>query len=132
MRRTVLASILCASAGLGPTLLAADRVWQTGTLRDAKVEVPRVMFSAQPRDPNSNLPRTAAAREIRTYVIETDNLLLELRQDATVDTPRIDVLIGLPVTFALENKNVYVRDGNGKEHRLSVKKRTVLTPPEAK
>ena len=39
------------------------------------------------------LPRMAAAREIRTYVIDTSTHSLELRQDATVDTPRIDVLL---------------------------------------
>jgi hypothetical protein len=113
-------------------LSAAERVWQTGTWRDSKVERPKVLFGAQPRDPNSTLPRTPAAREVRTYVIETETMRLELRQDATVDTPRIDVLIGLPVTFALEKKTVYVKDDEGKEHRLSVRKQTTLTPAQAK
>ena len=143
-RRTALAMVTCVFAGYvtsGPAdgrygpgydVLAAERVWQTGTWRDAKVERPRVLFSAQTRDPNSNLPRTTAAREIRTYVIETDKIRLDLQQDATVDTPRIDVLIGLPVTFALENKTVYVKDEDGKEHKLSVKKQTTLAPTPAK
>ena len=113
-------------------LMAAERVWQKGTWRDAKVERPRVLFSTQTRDPNSDLPRTTAAREIRTYVIETETLRLELRQDATVDTPRIDVLIGLPVTFALDKKTAYIKDQDGKEHRLSVRKQTTLTPAEPK
>lgn len=120
--------VLCGSAAIG----AAERVWQTGTWREAKVERPRVLFSAQTRDPNSNLPRTAPARETRTYVIETETLRLELRQDATVDTPRIDVLLGQPVTFALEKKTVYVKDEEGREHKLSVRKQSPLAPPEAK
>lgn len=120
--------VLCGSAAIG----AAERVWQTGTWREAKVERPRVLFSAQTRDPNSNLPRTAPARETRTYVIETDTLRLELRQDATVDTPRIDVLLGQPVTFALEKKTVYVKDEEGREHKLSVKKQSPLAPAQAK
>jgi len=116
--------VLCGSAAVG----AAERLWQTGTWREAKVERPRVLFSAQTRDPNSNLPRTAPARETRTYVIETETLRLELRQDATVDTPRIDVLLGEPVTFALEKKTLYVKDEEGREHKLSVRKQSPLAP----
>ncbi len=119
---------LCGYAAVG----AAERVWQTGTWREVKVERPRVLFSVQTHDPNSNLPRTAPARETRSYVIETDTLRLELRQDATVDTPRIDVLLGQPVIFALEKKTLYVKDEKGREHKLSVRKQTPLTPAQTK
>jgi hypothetical protein len=122
--RPLVAIALCVVA---VTAVMAQRQWQTGTWREAKVERPRVLFSVESRDPNSNLPRTAPAREVRTYVIETDVVRLELRQDATVDTPRVDVLLGQPVTFALEKKIVYVRDEEGKEHKLSVRKVTKLT-----
>ena len=122
------AGVLCGCAAIG----AAERVWQTGTWREAKVERPKVFFSVQTADPNSNLPRTAPARETRTYVIETGALRLELRQDATVDTPRIDVLIGQPVTFALEKKTVYVKDLEGREHKLNVRKQTSLSPAPAR
>ena len=139
-KRTVLAMVICASAGFvvvspgetGHPVFAAERVWQKGTWRSESVERPRVLFTTQTRDPNSTLPRTAPAREIRNYVIETDTMRLELRQDATVDTPRIDVLIGLPVTFALEKKTVYVKDEEGKEHKLSVRKQTPLAPAQSK
>ena len=107
---------------VGVTAVAAEREWQTGTWRESKIERPKVLFSVQSRDPNSNLPRTAAAREIRTFVIDTSTHRLELRQDATVDTPRIDVLLGQPVIFAIDKKTVYVKDGEGKEHRLSLRK----------
>jgi hypothetical protein len=85
-----------------------------------------VLFGVQPRDPNSALPRTAAAREIRSFVIETATHRLELRQDATVDTPHIDVLLGQPVMVAIEKKTVYVKDGLGKETKLSLRKQTPL------
>lgn len=123
-KRIWLAAILCAT--VGTTAMAAEREWQTGTWRDSKIERPKVLFSVQSRDPNSNLPRTAAAREIRTFVIDTKTHSLELRQDATVDTPRIDVLLGQPVTIAIEKKTVYVRDSEGKEHKLSLRKQTPL------
>ena len=130
MRPTALALVIVALGWVGVS--GAERVWQTGIWRDVTVERPRVLFSVQSRDPNSNLPRTAPAREVRTYVIETETLRLELRQDATVDTPTIDVLIGQPVTFALEKKTLYVKDQDGKEHRLSVRKQTALTPSQTK
>ena len=53
-----------------------------------------------------------------------DNLRLELKQDATVDTPRLDVLVGQEVTFAVEKNSVYVKDAKGHETKLSVTKKT--------
>ncbi len=123
MKHGIVAAIVCVMVG---ATAAADREWQTGTWRDTKVERPRVLFSVQSRDPNSNVPQMAAAREIRTFVIDSKTHSLELRQDATVDTPRIDVLLGQPVTFAIEKKTVYVRDSDGKEHKLSLRKQTPL------
>ena len=123
-RRILLAAIICAAVGV--TAIAEERQWQSGTWRETSIERPKVMFSVQSRDPNSNLPRTAAARELRTFVIDTKTHRLELRQDATVDTPRIDVLIGQPVVIAIEKKTVYVKDVEGKEHKLSLRKQTPL------
>ena len=123
-RKLWLAAII--GAVIGVTVIAADREWQTGTWRDSKIERPKVLFSVQSRDPNSSLPRTAAAREIRTFVIDTRTHRLDLRQDATVDTPRIDVLVGEPVVIAIEKKTVYVKDSEGKEHKLSLRKQTPL------
>lgn len=123
-RRALLATLLCTVFSvLGST---EERQWQTGTWRESKIERPKVLFSVQSRDPNSNLPRTAAAREVRTFVIDTSTHRLELRQDATVDTPHIDVLLGQPVQVAIEKKTVYVKDSDGKEHKLAVRKRTPL------
>lgn len=122
--RAAAATLVCVC--LSVAAIAAEREWQTGTWRETKVERPKVLFSVQSRDPNSNLPRTAAAREIRTFVIDTSTHRIELRQEATVDTPRIDVLIGQPVQIAIEKKTVYVKDSEGKEHKLSLRKQTAL------
>jgi len=123
-RRTLLTATMCALMTVAA--IAAERQWQSGTWRDSKIERPKVLFGVQPRDPNSNLPRTVAAREVRTYVIETKTHRLELRQDATVDTPHVDVLLGQPVVFAVEKKNVYVKGADGREHKLSLRKQTPL------
>ncbi len=126
MTRRTLLTLLLGAFVAGAAVVAAEREWQTGTWRDYTVERPRVLFSTQTRDPNSNLPRTTAARETRSYVIDTRTHRLELRQDATVDTPRIDVLIGEPVQLAIEKKTVYVKDGDGREHKLNLRKQTDL------
>ena len=122
--RTLLAASFCAVMCVAA--VAADREWQSGTWRETNIERPKVLFSVQSRDPNSSLPRTAAAREVRTFVIDTVTHRLELRQDAAVDTPRIDVLVGEPVMIAIEKKTVYVKDAEGKEHKFNLRKQTPL------
>ena len=103
---------------------SAERVWQKGTWRDVQVKRPKVVFGVAPNSPNTGAPRTSppAAQEIRTYVIETDTKRFELRENATVDTPRIGVLVGEPVEFAIEKKSVWVKDLDGHEHRLTLVK----------
>jgi hypothetical protein len=124
-RRALLAAILCVTSTIAA--VAAEREWQKGTWRDEKIERPRVLFGAQPRNPNDNVPRSAVPpREIRTFVIDTNTHRLELRQDATADTPRIEVLIGEPVSIAIEKKTVYLKDTLGKEHKLTLRKQTPL------
>jgi hypothetical protein len=119
-------TLIAGALVLASTAAAAEREWQNGTWHDYKVERPRVLFSAETRDPTSNLPRTTAAKEVRTYIIDTNTHRLELRQDATVDTPRIDVFIGQPVLIAIEKKTVYIKDADGREHKLSLRKQTPL------
>jgi hypothetical protein len=126
MTKGTIAFVVCAFLA-GSVGFAAEREWQNGTWRDYKVERPKVSFSAQPRDPTRNLPPTTVPREIRTFVIDTQTQRLELRQDATIDTPRVDVEVGQPVMFAIDKKTVYVKDADGKEHKLSLRKQTKLT-----
>ena len=104
---------------------AADRAWQTGRWIDVQIVRPKVVFGIISRDPAGG-QRSAAAVEDRLYVIETDALRLEFKQKATAG-PRIDAMIGEPVTFALEKNTIYIKDARGKEHRLSVTKKTAKT-----
>ena len=105
---------------------AAEREWQKGIWRDVSVERPRVSIGVATGDPNNRTPQPASAREVRKYVIETDTHRLELRQDATTVTPRVDAEIGEPVTFAIDKKNVYVKDTDGREHRFTLTKQTPM------
>jgi len=107
---------------LSVSAFAVERVWQKGTWRDVQVKRPKVVFGISPNTPTTGAPRTTppAAQETRTYVIETETTRFELRENSTVDTPRMDVLVGDPVEFAVEKKNVWVKDQEGREHKLSL------------
>jgi hypothetical protein len=116
------------SSGTSAAVWAAERAWQTGTWRDMQVERPKIVYGVGSRDPNGvRLP--PRVREIRTYVIETADLRLELKETTTADAPRIDAMVGEPVTFALDKNTLYIKEGGGKERKLSVTKKIVRPKP---
>src|ERR1700693_4268483 len=102
------------------------RAWQRGTWRDVHIVRPRVVFGPV-RRPGIGSPAPAIA-EVRTYVIETDDLRLELKENTTADARRIEATVGEPVTFALEKNIVYIKEGDG-EHKLGVTKKITRTKP---
>jgi len=114
---------------LAATVLSAgkERAWQTGTWHDVQVARPKIVFgvTGRPLDGRPSPPFPPAMMEVRTYVIETDALRIELRESTRADSPRIDARIGDPVTFALEKNTVYIKLGARDEHRLTVTKRMV-------
>jgi hypothetical protein len=106
---------------------AADRHWQTGKWIDVNVKRRMVDFGpgASPFGGGQrSAPAMRAMADVKTYVIETDDLRLELEDVVQVNTRSIDAVIGLPVTFALEKNSVYVRDADNVEHKLRVTKKT--------
>ena len=120
----VMATLACvALAGPGG---AADRQWQVGAWAD--VSVKRQMFDFGPGSSAFGPPRAAptmrALADVRVYVIETDNLRIELRDVVQIGHRSIDATMGEAVTFAVDKKSVYVRDADGTEHRLRITKKT--------
>jgi hypothetical protein len=119
-------AILCALVSIA-VVGAADRHWQTGKWIDVNQKRRMVDFGpgASPFGgggrPTS--PSMRAMADVRTYVLETDDLRLELEDVVQVNTRSIDAVIGLPVIFALEKNAVYVRDAEGVEHKLRVTKK---------
>ena len=118
----VLGLALCLSL----SVWAAERAWQKGTLRDLQVKRPKVVFGVAPNSPSTGAPRTSppATQEVRTYIIETDTARFELRENTTMDAPLMGILVGEPVQFAVEKKTVWMKDQNGREHKLSLVKET--------
>ena len=109
------------------TAAGPERAWQTGTWRGVQIVRPKIVFGV-PRDPRVGSPAPALT-EVRTYVIETDDLRLELKENTTADARRIDATVGEAVTFALEKNTVYIKEADGGEHRLAVTKKITKTKP---
>src|SRR6478672_2277370 len=90
---------------------AAERHWQTGKWID--VDVKRRMVDFGPGSSpfgggQRSSPSMRALADVRTFVIETDDLRLELEDVVQVNKRSIDAVVGLPVTFALEKNSVYI------------------------
>ena len=123
MRHTLLCVIALA---LAPAL-GADRHWQSGKWIDVNVKRRMVDFgpgsSPFGGGGRPSAPAMRAQADVRTYVIETDDLRLELEDIVKVNTRSLDAVVGLPVTFALEKNSVYVRDSDNVEHKLRVTKK---------
>ena len=122
-------TLVFALALLTPSVLAAgpERAWQTGTWFGFDVVRPKIVFGTN-RAPQVGSSGPAIT-EVRTYVIETDTLRLELKENTTADANRLDVMIGGPVTFALEKNSVYIKVDGGREHMLSVTKTIKKSKP---
>jgi hypothetical protein len=126
MHTALVVGALLASTALGA---AAARHWQSGTWRDAGVTRKMIDFgpgSTSFDGGRRGAPAMRAMADVRTYVIEAEGLRLELEDVVPVGRRSIEVTVGAPVTFALEKNAVYVKDADGKEHKLRVTKKTTL------
>jgi hypothetical protein len=104
---------------------AAARDWRRGIWVEVKIKRPKFVFGVQPRNPVTQLPEMTV---IRTYVIDADDVRLELKEPTPAPGRSVDALVGDPVTFALEKNTVYIRGDDGTEYRLQVTKRG--SPPK--
>ena len=110
---------------------AAERKWQTGTWGEITTERRLVDFgpgSSPFGQPGSSPPAMRAMADIRRFVIETDEMRLELEDTVSIRRRSIEPAVGGKVTFAVDKKSVYVRDADGTEHKLRLVKKTDLKP----
>ncbi len=70
-----------------------------------------------------------AMADVRVYVIETDDLRLELKDVVPVGRRSIDVTLGTSVTFAIDKSSLYVKDLDGTEHKLRITKKIAKSKP---
>jgi len=105
---------------------AAEKQWQTGTWGDIGTARQMVDFgpgSSPFGGGRTSAPPMKAMADIRTYVIETDTLHLELKDVVAVGHRTVDAITGAKVTFAISKNTVYIRDEDGTEHTLRVTKK---------
>ena len=109
---------------------AAERQWQTGVWRDSDIKRQILDFGpgASGFGPPRNPAPMRAMADVRIYVIETDDLRLEIKDVVPIGRRSVDVTIGQSVTFALQKNTVWVRDEDGIEHKLRLTKKTVKRP----
>jgi hypothetical protein len=131
MHRTI-ASLVVLMAMAAPGLLA-DRHWQTGSWGD--VTTRRKMIDFGPGNsgfgPPGASPTMRAMADVRRFVIETDEMRLEMEDTVPIGRRSIGVTVGGMVTFALEKSAVYVRDPDGTEHKLRLIKKIDRARTEA-
>src|SRR5256885_10484765 len=104
---------------------AADRKWQTGKWIDIGTKRQMMDFGpgASSFDPRGRNASMRAMADVRTYVIETDELRIELQDVVSINKRSVDAVVGQPVTFALEKNTLYIKDPDGAEHKLRVMKK---------
>ena len=121
-RAVALLILLMSAANTG---LAAERQWQTGTWGDVTTKRKLIDFGpgASPFGRAGTQPSMRAMADVRNLVIETDALRIEMEDTVPIGRRSIDPVVGAAVMFALEKKAVYVRDEEGREHKLRLTKK---------
>jgi hypothetical protein len=117
---------------LAATVAAAEKQWQTGTWGDVTTSRQMVDFgpgSSSFGSPKPASPSMRAMADVYVYVIETDEMHLEMKDVVAVGRRTVDVVPGADVTFALQKNTVYVRDPDGTEHKLRVTKKVGKAKP---
>ena len=123
MHRTVALLIVLMSTTV--TSFAAERHWQTGTWGDVTTKRKLIDFGpgASGFGRPGSQPTMRAMADVRLFVIETDELRIEMEDTVPIGRRSIDPVVGAAVMFALEKKAVYVRDDAGREHKLRLTKK---------
>jgi hypothetical protein len=131
MHRTI--ASLAALVAMAAPVRTADRHWQTGTWGDVTTQRKMIDFGpgASGFGPRGAAPTMRAMADVRRFVIETDDVRLEMEDTVPVGRRSIDVTVGGMVTFALEKSAVYVRDPDGTEHKLRLIKKIERARTEA-
>jgi hypothetical protein len=117
---------------LTTSVAAADKQWQTGIWGDTQTKRQMVDFgpgSSSFGSPKPPSPSMRAMADVYVYIIETDDMHLELKDVVAVGRRSVGVVPGAAVTFALQKSTVYVRDQDGTEHKLRVTKKVEKAKP---
>ena len=132
MRGLTVGGVVALIALTASHAVAAEKQWQTGTWGDVTTSRQIVDFgpgSSSFGNPKPSSPSMRAMADVYVYVIETDDVHLEMKDVVAVGRRTVDVVPGADVTFALQKNTVYVRDPDGTEHKLRVTKKIAKAKP---
>jgi hypothetical protein len=131
--RTTWISLTLVATLLSLAGAAAERHWQTGKWADVTTKRRIVDFGpgASGFGRPGSTPQMQAMADIRRFVIETDDLHLEIEDTVSVGRRTFDAVVGGLVTFALEKNTVYVRDADHNEHKLKLIKKMERSAADA-
>jgi hypothetical protein len=109
--------------------------WQTGTLTDIVDEQKAVTNEHTHTYGNrQHSTTTDASYLIPHYLIETDKYVYEAIANSGDRRRTLTVTVNGPLKYALLGNDLYVQDEKGKEHKMTVLKKTLKTqqPSEQK
>ena len=105
---------------------ARERHWQTGICTDAALmhdlTVGQGRVGSRPFAPPTH--QSTDRPEVATYVIETQNDRIEVKDVLPIGAGTLNLIAGDRVTFAVTKKTVYIRDAKGHEYRFRLTRRT--------
>src|SRR5262245_6633013 len=128
--RTRAAALAVLCLAFVSTARAADRHWQTGMWGETSIKRKWLDFGPGATSfdgRHATAPEMRAMADVRTYIIETDDLRLELEDVVPVARRSLQVTPGETVTFAIQKNAVYIRDPDDKEYRLQLTEKMART-----
>lgn len=108
------------------TSAESQRTWQEGTCRDVTTDSRVVSFYSSGSAVGNTVSGSTVPISVvhAYYVIETaDMIYIGSHRLRWRWSKPIDLTINRPVRFAIEKRNMYLQDDEGKEHKLDLVKR---------
>lgn len=129
--RLTLAALLLASLPAIAAKVPAD-AWQTGTLADISDEQRAVTTEHEHTyGTHRNSTTTDSSYVVPHYILETDKYTYEAIANGGDRRRRLAVTVNGPLKYALVGTDFYIQDEQGKEHKMTVLKKTLRTPQPA-
>jgi hypothetical protein len=106
-----------------------DSPWENGTLTDITDEQ-HVVTTQSEHSYGSHRHSTTTdnSYSIPHYTIETDKYINEAIANGGSRRRKLAVTINGPLNYALIGNDFYIQDEHGKEHKMTVLKKTLKTP----
>jgi hypothetical protein len=124
-----LAIVLLLISSLAVAAKVPDSAWQTGTLTDITDEQ-RAVTTEHEHAYGSHRHSTTTdnSYSIPHYTIETDKYFYEAIANGGDRRRRLVLTVNGPLKYALIATDLYIQDEQGKEHKMTILKKTLKTP----